>query len=65
MGKVALDADRIKRQLVDCAAVAHVLGLADGARRQSTGLTVCCPWHAERTPSCSVTVGPDQTLRAV
>lgn len=64
MGKVALDADRIKRQLVDCAAVAHVLGLADGARRQSTGLTVCCPWHAERTPSCSVTIGPDRTLRA-
>jgi hypothetical protein len=25
---------------------------------------VCCPWHTERTPSCSLTIGPDGTLRA-
>lgn len=64
MRNVTLDADSIKRRLVDCANVAHALGLADGARRQSTGLTICCPWHAERNPSCSVTLGPDGTLRA-
>lgn len=64
MRNITFDAHGIKRRLVDCANVAHALGLADGARRQSTGLTVCCPWHAERSPSCSLTVGPDGTLRA-
>lgn len=40
------------------------LGLTEGATRSGTGYLVRCPWHAERTPSCSVTSGPDGTLRA-
>jgi hypothetical protein len=27
------------------------------------GLSIRCPWHKETTPSCSVTVGPDGTIR--
>lgn len=34
--------------------VLEALGLAKGAQRQRGGLLVCCPAHAERTPSCSV-----------
>lgn len=24
---------------------------------------MCCPWHAERTPSCTITIGPEGTIR--
>jgi DNA primase len=37
--------------------------LLDGAIRQPQGLTVRCPAHGDRTPSCSVTVGDDRTIR--
>ena len=40
------------------------LGLDDGAKPQvGDGLLICCPVHADRTPSCSVTLGPDGTIR--
>lgn len=54
----------LRRALADVARVVAALGLEKGARRQATGLLVCCPWHQERTPSCSITRGPDGTLRA-
>lgn len=47
------------------------LGLLEGppgrkwARQMRDGVFVLCPWHSERTPSCSVTTGPDGTVRAV
>ena len=53
----------VRRTLVDPVRVCERLGLAKGARRQSTGLSIRCPAHAERTPSCSVTRGPDGTIR--
>lgn len=41
-----------------------LLGIDRNAKRQSAnGITVCCPLHEERTPSCSVTNGPDGTVR--
>jgi len=61
---LSLDSDMLKRRCADPLALAHALGLADGARRQRHGLMVRCPWHAERNPSCSLTVGADSTLRA-
>lgn len=64
MGSLNLDSDSIKRRLIDPVRVAHALGLNEGAQRQRDGLTVLCPWHRERRPSCSVTVGPDGTLRS-
>jgi len=39
------------------------LGLADRGVRQARGITVLCPWHDERKPSCSITVGEDGTIR--
>lgn len=43
--------------------VLAALGLLEGARREGSGWKVRCPVHAERTPSCSVTTGPDGTIR--
>lgn len=40
------------------------LGLTKHARNQAgDGITIRCPVHQERTPSCSVTRGPDGTIR--
>ena len=61
----------IKRRLASPAAVAALLGLdaepgeiARRKRRASSRVMVLCPSHSERTASCSLTVGPDRTLRA-
>jgi len=41
-----------------------LLGIDQGAKRQANnGITVRCPIHAENSPSCSVTNGPDGTVR--
>jgi len=55
--------DELRRRFTDPAALATALGITDGAKQQPRGLLVCCPWHAERGPSCSITVGPDGTVR--
>ncbi len=52
----------LRRRLDDPARVVHALGLEKGARRQPRGVTVLCPWHDERTPSCSVRVADDGTI---
>lgn len=54
----------VRRTLVDPVRVCERLGLAKGAVRQASGLSIRCPVHAEQTPSCSVTRGPDGTIRA-
>lgn len=53
----------LRRALADVPRVVAALGLGQGAQRQATGLLIRCPWHDERTPSCSVTRGPDETIR--
>jgi len=53
----------VRRTLVDPLRVCERLGLAKHGRRQSGGMSIRCPVHAERTPSCSVTRGPDGTIR--
>lgn len=55
--------NEVKRALSDPVRVAERLGLAKGSQRQAGGLIVCCPVHGDRTPSCSLTRGPDGTLR--
>jgi hypothetical protein len=57
------DIDAIRAALADPFDVCHRLGLEQGAKRQGAGLSVLCPAHGERTASCSVTRGPDRTLR--
>lgn len=59
----------IKGLLADPRRVAVALGLdTKGANRREErqaggGLKVCCPWHSEKHPSCSLTRGRDGTLR--
>ncbi len=56
-------AAEIRRTLRDPLVACNALGLAKGATRQPTGVTILCPAHGERNPSCSVTTGRDGTLR--
>lgn len=56
-------AEEIRRHLTDPVRLCRALGLAQDSRRQGDGLVVRCPVHDERTPSCSVTLGPDGTVR--
>jgi DNA primase len=55
-------ARELRAALSNPSSVCRQLGLDRGAQRQSRGLVICCPYHAERTPSCSVRVGPDGTI---
>lgn len=59
------DPSQVRAALRDPAHLVELLGLAEGARRQSgTALTIRCPWHSERTPSCSVRLAGDGTIAA-
>jgi DNA primase len=58
------DARRLRQELVDVRKLCAVLGLSRGAKPQARGLLVLCPWHVEKHASCSVTLGPDGTVRA-
>ena len=51
----------VRRALTDPLRVAE--GLALKPRRSARGVQFCCPVRAEKTPSCSLTKGPDGTLR--
>lgn len=53
----------IREHLVDPFALCAALGLSKGAKRQQRGVLVRCPVHQDSTPSCSVTVGADGTVR--
>lgn len=55
--------DEVRAALSDPQRLCDALSLTDGARRQPTGLFVSCPVHAENTPSCSVTIGPEGGIR--
>ncbi|HZL19240.1 MAG TPA: CHC2 zinc finger domain-containing protein [Polyangia bacterium] len=52
----------LRRRLADPRRLCEVLGLLDGAKPQLGGLLIRCPWHAERTASCSVRVAADGTI---
>jgi hypothetical protein len=56
-------AREVRNALTDPAKLAVGLGLAKGMLRHGAGVSVCCPVHAERRPSCSITLGPDGTAR--
>lgn len=59
------DAEAIKGALTDVWRLVGALGLERAAKRQQggRGALICCPAHNERNPSCSVTLGPDGTIR--
>lgn len=56
-------AHEVRAALSDPRALCRALELDKGAKRQTAGLTVLCPVHAERTPSCSVTRGDGGSVR--
>lgn len=62
--------DEIKARLTVPREVVQLFSLdtrgADGReqRQAGGGVFVLCPWHTEKHPSCSLTRGPDGTLRA-
>ena len=58
-------AEAIKGALTDVWKLVAALGLERSAKRQQggRGAIICCPAHNERNPSCSVTLGPDGTIR--
>lgn len=53
----------IRNALSDPRRLVQLLGLDKGAKPQAGGAIVCCPSHNERDASCSVTRGPDGTVR--
>lgn len=58
-------AREVRWALTDARRLCHGLGLLDGSKPQpGDGLSIRCPAHPDRDPSCSVTRGPDGTLRA-
>jgi hypothetical protein len=58
------DVETVKRALADPREVCRRLGLDQKAKPQGGGgLMILCPVHGDRSPSCSVTRGPDGTLR--
>jgi hypothetical protein len=52
----------IRRRLTDPRKLCDRLGLTKGSQPQSHGLLICCPWHEDSTPSCSVRVAGDGTI---
>ena len=57
-----------KAALDDARGLCDALGLLEGKRGkdwhpQAGGAIVLCPWHDERSPSCSVSRGRDGTVR--
>ncbi|MRG94635.1 toprim domain-containing protein [Polyangium spumosum] len=60
---IPMPAAELKRALTEVPAICKELGLHNGARVQQQGLLVLCPWHAEKNPSCSVTLAPDGSVR--
>ncbi len=55
-------AHQIRLALNRPAQLCAALGLEKGAKRQAAGMSICCPVHGDRNPSCSVTVA-DGTIR--
>jgi DNA primase len=49
-----LDSAAIKARLTHVPAVLNALGLSEGATTQSDGITICCLFHGDTRPSCSV-----------
>jgi DNA primase len=57
---MSTDVVSLRRALSNPAGLAQALGLP--MKRQARGVVVCCPWHDEKTPSCSITVRGDGTI---
>ena len=59
----APDREALRRKLSDPVATSTALGLYVGAKVQSRGLMICCPWHDDSSPSCSITTAVEGHIR--
>lgn len=60
-------AREIRFAIVDVRMVCERLGMLSGGGsflRQAAGLIVRCPWHTDKSPSCSVRIARDGTIAA-
>lgn len=53
----------LRDRLRDPMVLVTALGLNEKSKRQQRGVMILCPVHDERTPSCSVRIGPDGTIQ--
>jgi len=58
-----LRSEDIRRRFTDPALLVDRLDLHESAQREGRNWKVLCPWHNERTPSCSIKLGPDGTVQ--
>jgi len=63
MSRYGNAAEKIRSALTDARKLCEQLGVAERAQKQRTGYLICCPAHNEKTPSCSVTIGQNGTIR--
>lgn len=56
-------AREVRSVLTDPHALCGAIGWLERSKRQSRGVLIRCPKHGEKNPSCSVTTGPDGTVR--
>jgi hypothetical protein len=56
-------AREVRNLLHDPVQLVRQLGLTEGSDRSAGGVQIRCPAHSERNASCSVTRGPDGTVR--
>lgn len=55
--------DAVRAELVDIPRLIRDLGLEAGSIREGRGRKVLATWRGEKSPSVSVTIGPDRTIR--
>lgn len=53
----------VRHALADPMKLVRALQLEKGSDKQGNGVLICCPFHGERHPSCSVSKGKDGTVR--
>jgi DNA primase len=53
---------RVRELLTDVRSLCRALALLTKPGATQRQAMVCCPWHADRTPSCSVRLAPDGTI---
>ena len=54
--------ESLRQRLRNPESVATALGILDGTKSHNRGYLVRCPFHSDRTASCSISIGSDENL---
>lgn len=57
-------ADDLAADFAACGPLATCQRLALQPQRAGRTVAIRCPWHDDATPSCTITIGPERTIRA-